>query len=290
MYSTWNTGDPALDPATARIHIPFAAILGNYIVALLLATTCVVGRIYVRRVLIKKVALDDWVLVAAYLTNFWNLTFVVCTVLVRAAIATFFLRVMPKITNKYPRYIIIVVFWLYAIFMVIYAFIDLWACGNPTSEGYVYYSTTVCQLGAAMEYLPIVLRVLTMVLDWVMTLVPLVMIIKSQMSTRNKISVCCVLVIAGIGSITSVLTIIFNNLGYASSPIGIANFCIYSIFSLWENTTGIMAISLAAMRPLFDKLREAPKRPKKDADNVVFMGNFNADLSNHSEKAVVKNV
>ena len=67
-YATW-TADPALDPVTAEIYIPFWAVISNYLVALILSTACVSVRIYVRRVMIRELARDDLVLIVAYVSN-----------------------------------------------------------------------------------------------------------------------------------------------------------------------------------------------------------------------------
>ncbi|KAF2157848.1 hypothetical protein K461DRAFT_25260 [Myriangium duriaei CBS 260.36] len=332
--ATW-TGDPASNPATALVNIHIGLILSNYIVAFVLTTLCVSLRIYVRRVMIKEIALDDWILIAAQfayisfivfvigfslniqingmqdefwlsfnLTAFWELPLGLTNILVRGAIATFFLRALPQYEHTVARIGIIATFWLYAVFMVIFTFINIFQCGDPLATSWEY--SPPCLNYAAMEALPIVARVLTMVLDWVMTLVPVIVVVRSAMSRRDKITVVCIMVLAGAGSTLSILSIVYNSLGIISYPDTFPGWMVYTIFVLWENGAAILVVSLAAMRPLFQKIVDGvpalrpgfgsgvpvtmstkdtidhPQRPEADEinvergfeNNVVLLGKF----------------
>ncbi|KAF2157847.1 hypothetical protein K461DRAFT_290121 [Myriangium duriaei CBS 260.36] len=316
-YATW-TDDPVLDPITATIRIPLGLVLGNYIAALVLSTICVGVRIHIRRVMIKEIAWDDWTLIAAYisyvayiafglgyslniqikgmekafwesfmLSSFWELAFVICTILVRGAIATFFLRALPRFEHSKQRITIIATFWIYAIFMIIFCFLNMWQCGNPTNTGWAHAFDT-CQFTNAMTILPIFVRVLTMILDWVMTLVPNYVVLRSSMTPRAKATVVGLMVLAGIGSTTSVLSIVYNDFGDIEYPSDVPNFIRYTIYSLWENGAGIMVVSLAAMRPLFGKIKENIRRTNSayqdQAQDVMYIDS--APTMNESEAGV----
>ncbi|KAF2157492.1 hypothetical protein K461DRAFT_289803 [Myriangium duriaei CBS 260.36] len=282
--------DPALDPKTSDIDIHFGLLIATHIVALCLTTLCVGLRIHVRRVIVKDIALDDWVLMAAqasfvfyvffmigfgtnievnglqkvYWTSLrmastWEIPLVLTMVLIRAAIATFFLRVLPA-EKKAMRMVIIAIFWIYAVFMLIFMFVNVWQCGNPLSKKYGYHPH--CLDGQAEEILPIAVRIVTMVLDWIMTMVPVIVILRSALSRRSKISVTCLMLLGGAGSTISVLTIVYNDLGSFYGPKSFADFIIYSILSLLENAVAIMVVSLAALRPLFRRLSDGASRSR----------------------------
>ncbi|GAM86559.1 hypothetical protein ANO11243_045730 [Dothideomycetidae sp. 11243] len=221
------------------------------------------------------------------LAALWELPFGLTTVLVRGAIATFFLRALPKVEHTGPRIAIITIFWFYAVFMTVFIFINMFQCGNPFAESWAY--TPPCLSYSAMEALPIVARVLTMVLDWLMTLTPVIVVLRSAMSRRDKVSVISIMVLAGIGSTLSILSIVFYRLGNLADPDTFPGFMVYTIFTLWENGAAIIAVSLAAMRPLVSRIVEGtpwsgpgglsiPLSPGVDDGNAKFNGRFNDNV------------
>lgn len=190
-------------------------------------------------------------------------------VLVRASIATFFLRILPPHENPKIRLIIKVVFWVYALFMFIFMFLNVFQCGDPLKKSYAY--KPFCINGNAEIILPWVVRVSTMVLDWVITILPVIVVIRSTLSLRSKLSVICLMLLAGAGSTFSVLTIVFNNLGSFYGPKSFGDFVIYSILSLLENSVAIMVVSLAAMRPLFRKIFHGSAASRRSsADEAIW--------------------
>lgn len=172
-------------------------------------------------------------------------------VLVRAAIATFFLRVLPAVDNKITRLIITAIFWFYAGFMIAFMFLNVFQCGDPLKKRYGY--SPVCVSAAIENNLPIVVRIVTMCLDWIVTLLPISVIFQSTLSRQAKLSVAALMLLAGTGSTVSVLSIVYNDLGLWNGPKSFGDFTLYSLFSLLENGLAIIVLSLAALRPLFQR-------------------------------------
>ena len=181
-------------------------------------------------------------------------------ILVRAAIAAFFVRILPAVDNRTTRTLITSIFCFYAIFMITYMFLNVFQCGDPLKKRYNYIP--YCISGPIENNLPIVARIVTMVLDWVVTFLPILVIIRSTLSRKAKLSVIGLMLLAGAGSTLSVLSIVFNNLGLWFGPKSFGDFTVYSIFSLLENGVAIIVLSLAALRPLFQKYSEGDSQPR----------------------------
>lgn len=65
MYATW-TGDPALAPWTNDVHLDIGLLSFNYFFAVFITTICVAGRLYVRKTYLRRLHLDDWLLLGAW--------------------------------------------------------------------------------------------------------------------------------------------------------------------------------------------------------------------------------
>ncbi|KAF2152191.1 hypothetical protein K461DRAFT_321244 [Myriangium duriaei CBS 260.36] len=278
-YANWS-GDPALAPWTSDIHLPFAVLITNYALAALLTVMCVMVRVYVRHGFVKHVGLDDWVLVAAQVTYLGYIVFLIkmcvsintngmraeywptmtqmafipislgaTAILVRAAVATFFLRALGVFECLTARVIIIATFWVYAIFTTASTFVNVFQCGNPLNAD-TFISEYDCLPVGVLYGMIRTNRILNVSLDWVMTLMPVLLVAKSALRWEDKISAIGVLVLAGAGSIISVVGIAFVQLGEITWPSDIPHSFIFTLFSVWENAAVIIVLSLAAMRPL----------------------------------------
>ncbi|KAF2156333.1 hypothetical protein K461DRAFT_318908 [Myriangium duriaei CBS 260.36] len=291
LYSTY-TGDPALAPWTPEVHLPIGTILANYILAFVLTTILVSARIFVRHTYVRKVQLDDWVLIAAYfaytsyiifllymaldiqlrgmvdawweaymLISFRQFPYMLTSILVRASVATFFLRAIPQFEHTLPRIIIIVIFWLYASFVTANTFVNVWQCGNPADSGAFdsYYTDPTCLPDGVVIGMGKTAKYLNVALDWIMSLVPCFLVFQSSLQRKAKISAIGILILAGAGSSISVLGIVEFRSATVSYPSDLPHNFIFTLFNLWENGAAIIALSLAALRPLFERVRIGTK-------------------------------
>lgn len=285
MYATW-TGDPSLAPWTNDVRMPFAMQIGVSILAAVLTGLCVGLRFYVRSRLVRKVAFDDWILLAAWvayliyiilnlfytgymvvegmskawwkafeLLAFWKLSFTPCAILVRAAIATFFLRSLPAETHRKQRWIIIILFWIYVALTITQMFTDMFQCGNPTNTGFYWYMNGTCMDGNILIAIFRTVGIYTVALDWAMTLVPVVLIWRSSLPVRAKWTSTGILCLAGSGSLIAIFCVAYPNIISVGYPSDLPVFNEYIMLRMGENGLGIMAVALAATRPLWSKLR-----------------------------------
>lgn len=61
--------DASKESSTNDVNMHFGLLLATHILALALTTICVAARIYVRKVIVKALALDDWVLIATQVSS-----------------------------------------------------------------------------------------------------------------------------------------------------------------------------------------------------------------------------
>lgn len=185
------------------------------------------------------------------LLEFIGFVYMLVLILVRAAIAAFFLRLLPDYGYRWQRWVIIASFWIYASFTLSYGFAVLFACGDPLD---VANPDPTCISLGAQNALALASPILTSIMDWLLTILPAFIIFRGLMSTRDKFSVIFMMLLGGIGSIISIVRIPFLDLGIMGGADQFGNLSVYLVLQVWENAVGILAISLAALKPLIKEL------------------------------------
>ncbi|GAB7355589.1 hypothetical protein MBLNU459_g6057t1 [Dothideomycetes sp. NU459] len=262
------------DSSTPMPNVHAESLVNNSIIGLILATLCLALRGYVRFIMTKSYGLDDWVLLAAYVTfltftgvqiaygvtlkenglvdNFdrvmllaeWHSFFYsVDQSFLKAALATFYLRILPK--NSWQRTVVLWSTAAYVAYTMSLAFVFLFQCGDPMDM-----ESTACLNGDDLAITNYVQAGLNAFMDWLLTLLPMTIIWKTQMSTRVKWSVVAIMALGASASAISVVRIFSISLGNAVGAAAYALVTRLFIMSFWENCIGQIAISLAALRPL----------------------------------------
>ncbi|KAF2154470.1 hypothetical protein K461DRAFT_320581 [Myriangium duriaei CBS 260.36] len=265
--------------------VDYGIYVGLGFLAFFLGTVTFGLRMYVRSVMIKTFGLDDWILVAAYVTfvglvalfiaipaeilahglqdayftsvglsNIWLAVYGVVSALVRIATAAFFLRVVPAQTlYKWHRFVLISVVSAYAVFSVVVGFVLLGQCGMTWPEVNMKLYTDKCFDTNTMYDLLWALAVATAVADWAMTLIPIAVVFKGAMSTRTKRTSAPVILLAALGGIVSIIRIPFNDYFVLEGPQSMPHYMIWLTLALYEMCIALAATSLAATRPLLQK-------------------------------------
>ncbi|KAF2218973.1 hypothetical protein BDZ85DRAFT_322737 [Elsinoe ampelina] len=248
--------------------------------SLVLSTLCVALRFYVRASMIKSLGRDDWVLLAAhvvytshallliayaanimhngliptFLTSFEILEFqgwiyALDQGLIKGALAAFFLKVLPK--NSWQRKVIWISFILFGLFTTIFGFLNLFQCGDPLD---LENPTPTCLSLTALQRLSYTSAAWNTLMDWLLTLMPITVIYRAQMSSRTKWSVILLMMLGAFASVISIVRIPYIDLGVIGTYDTFTKVTPFVMLALWENCVGIMAVSLAALRPLVRKV------------------------------------
>ncbi|KAF2158237.1 hypothetical protein K461DRAFT_265009 [Myriangium duriaei CBS 260.36] len=260
-------------------------------VCIFVSAVCISLRLYVRYFLVRKVGLDDWLLLAGVSLISWlQLFFVVscfldaadwftlekqgvpnglsqfykiggidifpylmCEVLTRFAYAVFYLRVIPpELDLRWQRYLIITMVWIYGLWQTANAFLNLFQCGSPANLG---NQDAICLSHVVLGALFDTSYYLDAILDWMMALIPVVIVWKSTMTRRAKISVALILLLGCCASVISIAVVIMSkhNATIAPDPTDQRYAIKIDMLATSESLVVIICLSLAALKPLFRK-------------------------------------
>ncbi|KAF2153569.1 hypothetical protein K461DRAFT_293824 [Myriangium duriaei CBS 260.36] len=308
MASTTTMGDATAEPTSTAwpdtpefthpdMRIAFQVTIN--LLAVILTTTCVGLRLYVRRKLTCSVALDDYILVAAHvsficliafffgvfgyiatnnatevfwptlgLVSVWTLIWAVNTSLVRCAIAAFFLRAVPRSSYRLSRAFMLAIAGLCTAFVLIGSLVGFFQCGDP----FHLSTTTSCLDLKAIEGLAIACRVIILATDWVMTLIPAYIVWRSAMPLRTKYPTIGIIMLGACASVLCVLRFPFNDLGVVSGPPSFPDLMLSYTLTMADNCLGIVVVSLAASKPFLDRLRAKRKARRIEGKPVYHEG------------------
>lgn len=175
--------------------------------------------------------------------------YLITTVFLKLSLGVFFLRICIKKWQKNLIYGIMVFNTLINLFHILFI---TFVCGRPGNflqraiEGKCASNEAI--LGIAYEQ-----GVVTTTTDWIFAILPITILWHAQMDRRTK-SVCAfVLSLGAFGSICSLVRFKYIN-GLAITPDFFWNAANISIWSTTELGMGIVATSLATLRPLFKRL------------------------------------
>ncbi|PNS18806.1 hypothetical protein CAC42_5345 [Sphaceloma murrayae] len=248
--------------------------------ALVLASVCLSLRLYVRAVLLRAIRLDDYLLISAYIVfashallevsyglvilhrgletqtmfalavlQFQGFLCQLSQVLIKAALAVFYLHILPL--DSWQRPVLVVTYALFATFTFVYAWVNLFQCGDPLD---LLNPAPKCLSLDALSVCTYVSMVANMTTDWLMTLLPVTVIWSSAMDRKTKASVAAVMFLGASASVVSMARIPLMHLGLWTGPQDFAKVTPFTMLAFWENCVGIMAVALAGTMPLFRKM------------------------------------
>ncbi|KAF2152807.1 hypothetical protein K461DRAFT_279044 [Myriangium duriaei CBS 260.36] len=264
-------------------------------VAVLLSTGSCFARLYVRKFMVGQIGKDDWLLVAAYVSflalcglyvgiltvtngqgyvenyyfiielgQFDMLLSSVVTVLIRAAIAAFFLRVFSnRGVFQQIRITIIATLAIYTVYVITIAFLTLFQCGPSIDDLDSLDANASCLNTYLLANLALGSLVLTTTSDWVMTISPIFIVWRSRMTRSQKVSTLLLLLLGAFAGVISIIRIPYNDLANTFTPADIPNYIKWFILAIAESCLGITVISLAALRPIFKS-----RKPKSFAQHA----------------------
>lgn len=169
----------------------------------------------------------------------------------KLSLAVLFLKISMA---PWQRYIIISSVAIFIAYYIALLFVTIFQCGNPANVGSM---TTTCwdwaTITGPLNYIGAVLNA---IVDWIFAITPIVVISKLTMDRQDKLSVICVMLVAISGSIISIVRIPYisglnPNASYYAKD---SNRIVYA--SVAESGVGLVAASLAVMRPLGKQIAE----------------------------------
>ncbi|KAF2151953.1 hypothetical protein K461DRAFT_269039 [Myriangium duriaei CBS 260.36] len=239
-------------------------------------------RFYVRRCLVKRLDWDDWLLLAAVIcfsascscdAASWSALknegfvkggprallllsalrelYVLQSLFVRAAYSVFYLRIIPaELGFRWHRRIIIVVFVVYATYIISYGFIMLFRCGTPAN---VINPHAACLSTHVQGILFNIGYCCDAVSDWVLALVPMSVIFRTVHSTRTKMSLISILGLGCVASLIAIAIPCIDNLDTieATQQENLSKSILLDVLAVVEALLAIVCLCLVALKPLF---------------------------------------
>lgn len=133
----------------------------------------------------------------------------------------FFLRVLTKKWQVRIFYAILGVGVTYGCF---YVFITIFACGNPAKLADTMLGNPKCLPGPFLLATGYLYGVINVIADWTFVLIPISVLIDSDLDRKSKISVSFIMALGAVGSVSSIMRMVYLH-GLAFNAHGITCKC-----------------------------------------------------------------
>ncbi|KAL1305799.1 hypothetical protein AAFC00_003962 [Neodothiora populina] len=272
----------------------------------LIASWIVVAlRIYVRAYMIRSFGWDDWLMVVTQLlfTIMCALILVICsteinygitgeaatviatsmvtifgiyiitTLFLKLTLCLFFLRVLH---TRQQRTLIIITAAISVLISLVWFFIAIFQCGNPSLYLVHQLEHKCLDFGTVLAPMNYIHGIANAISDWIFAIVPILVVLRTQMTPRARASVIAILALGAAGSICSVIRLAYVHVLHVRVDQLFTAAPMYAIVSLIELGFGIVAACLATLRPLFGQWIEKAS---------TYVGGMSSGAGRRSRKA-----
>lgn len=132
--------------------------------------------------------------------------YILTTTLLKISLGLFFLRVLTKSWQTFLFNVILGVSAAYGLF---YVFVTIFQCGDPTKLADSLTGSSKCLPSAFLLTVGYLYGVINVIADWTFVLIPITILVDSDLDRRSKISVSLVMGLGAIGSISSILRMVY---------------------------------------------------------------------------------
>ncbi|OAG03829.1 uncharacterized protein CC84DRAFT_1059881, partial [Paraphaeosphaeria sporulosa] len=178
--------------------------------------------------------------------------YILTTTFLKISLGLFFLRLLTKPWQTRLFHVILAISGVFGIF---YFFVTLFVCGSPTklADSFIGARAKHCAPVWFVLTTGYIYGIINVVADWIFTLIPIVILMDSTMDRRSKISVGIVMSFAAVGSISSIMRMVYLKGLLFENSVSTTSIKA-TIWATAEPGTGIIAASAAILRPLFRKI------------------------------------
>lgn len=177
--------------------------------------------------------------------------YILCTVTLKISLAIFFLRV---IVQRWQRNVIIGATFIYTLYGIMFAFLAVFQCGVP-EHFLIKQSAGKCIPDNILQPLNYLHGSLNAASDWTFALLPISVLWHAKIPRSAKISSGLLLSLGAVGSISSLIRLAYVP-GLKNGPEFFSNAINIGVWSVIEPGLGVIAASLATLRPLFKSMVE----------------------------------
>ena len=145
--------------------------------------------------------------------------YILTTTLLKISLGLFFLRVLTK---RWQKLIFHIIFGVSAAYGLLYTFAVIFVCGDPAKLADSFVGSRKCLPAAFMLTIGYLYGIINVLADWTFVLIPIAILVDSDIDRRSKISVSIVMGLGAVGSVSSVLRMVYlNGLLFSSSGCGL---------------------------------------------------------------------
>ncbi|KAH7406883.1 hypothetical protein DE146DRAFT_676194 [Phaeosphaeria sp. MPI-PUGE-AT-0046c] len=173
--------------------------------------------------------------------------YILTTTMLKISLGLFFLRVLTKRWQRLLFHVLLAVSAIYGFFYVIKS---IFVCGNPAKIADTMLGSKKCLPTGLILATGYLYGTLNVIADWTFVLIPISVLLDSELDRRSKISVSLVMALGAVGSVSSIMRMVYLR-GLVGVPTGLNPITIRAtIWATAEPGTGIIAASIAILRPL----------------------------------------
>ncbi|EUC28518.1 hypothetical protein COCCADRAFT_30238 [Bipolaris zeicola 26-R-13] len=208
--------------------------------------------------------------------------YLLTTTFLKVSLGLFFLRVLTKKWQKHVFHTVLTIGVVYGFF---YFFIVLFQCGDPRHIGddFIQKSSDKCLPPALRMSAGYIYGIINVLADWTFVLIPISVLMDSDLDRRSKMSVGMVMALGAVGSVSSIMRLVYLD-GLELSTLESLNpqAVKATIWATAEPGTGIIAASIAILRPLFRQifndvrksasLISKPRKSESSDDEIALRG------------------
>ncbi|CAO2652389.1 Nn.00g006720.m01.CDS01 [Neocucurbitaria sp. VM-36] len=177
--------------------------------------------------------------------------YILTTTLLKVSLGLFFLRILTKRWQTFVFHVILGVSATYGLF---YVFVAIFQCGDPAKLADSLIGSKNCLPSAFLLTTGYLYGVINVIADWTFVLIPISVLIDSDLDRQAKISVSVVMGLGAIGSVSSILRMVYlKGLFFGGGELT-ATSIKATIFATAEPGTGMIAASIAILRPLIRQI------------------------------------
>ncbi|KAI1096452.1 hypothetical protein F5B19DRAFT_147474 [Rostrohypoxylon terebratum] len=182
-----------------------------------------------------------------------EIVYITTSLLIKFTVGIFLLRICSQTWQKTVIWSVLFVCLVYSVF---FNFMAIFQC-RPVQYYWLQYTTKMegtCFSDDLIRGTSYAAAVINAISDWILGLLPIALIRKLELSKRSKIMVSCTLALGSIASIATIIRIPFIWQLSTANDDTLHIFTVVSIWSTVENGLGLIASSLATLRPLYRKI------------------------------------
>lgn len=211
-------------------------------------------------------------------------SYVLCMTFTKFSLAALYLRIVYKSWHKWLIYGCV---GIYALYSLVPFFVNMFQCGTPKPIHFLSPSTCPIKWDVAgpINY---VAAVTNAAADWIMTFIPVMVIVHLQLPLKDKLSALTLVALGSIASCLSVARIPFISSLKVASDFGFfyrIEFIGY--LSVFEAGLAIIATSASAYRPLWHK--PSSNTTVRETDQTQF-GHTGASVSRGGDRMGSRNM